>query len=77
MTVCGAIRIVGNPECPNPPVSTAVVVEFVTPRRTAARPCLLADDVSLVDADYVDASEVLTSAQVIASQRQEIWKFRA
>lgn len=60
----GVIRIVGNPKYPNTPGSTAVVAEITTQLCGFPGHVFWADDISLVDAKHVDASAVLTSAQV-------------
>jgi toxin-antitoxin system PIN domain toxin len=64
MTENGVIRIVGNPKYPNTPGSTAIVAEIVTQLRALPGHLFWPDDISLVDTDHVDASEVLISAQV-------------
>lgn len=64
MTENGVIRIVGNPKYPNTPGSTAIVAEIVTQLRGLPGHVFWPDDISLVDADRVNANEVLTSAQV-------------
>lgn len=64
MTENGVIRIVGNPKYPNTPGSTAIVAEIVTQLRALSGHVFWPDDISLVDADRVNANEVLTSAQV-------------
>ena len=72
ITENGVIRIVGNPNYPNTPGSTAVVAEIVARIRALPGHVFWPDDISLVeadhvDADHVDAGEVLTSAQVTDS----------
>jgi len=64
ITENGVIRIVGNPNYPNTPGSTAVVAEIITQLRTLPGHVFWRDEISLVDADHVDTGEVLTSAQV-------------
>lgn len=64
ITENGVIRIVGNPNYPNTPGSTAVVAEIIARIRALPGHIFWPDDISLVDADHVDAGEVLTSAQV-------------
>lgn len=64
ITQNGVIRIVGNPKYPNTPGSTAVVAEIITQLCGLPGHVFWADGISLVDANHVDANEVLTSAQV-------------
>lgn len=64
ITENGVIRIVGNPKYPNTPGSTAIVAGIITQLRALPGHVFWPDDISLVDADHVVASEVLTSAQV-------------
>lgn len=64
MTENGVIRIVGHPKYPNTPGSPAIVAEIVTQLRALAGHVFWPDDISLVDADHINAGEVLTSAQV-------------
>jgi toxin-antitoxin system PIN domain toxin len=67
MTENGVIRIVGHTKYPNPPGSPAIVADIV--RRVRALPGhhFWADDISLVDEGIVDATRLLTSAQVTDS----------
>jgi toxin-antitoxin system PIN domain toxin len=60
----GVIRIVGNPRYPNSPGSPAAVVMIVRALRGASRCQFWDDDISLIGTDGIDASKILTSAQV-------------
>lgn len=64
ITENGVIRIVGNPKYPNTPGSTAVVTKIVSRLHALPGHVFWPDDISLVDADFVDAAQVLTTAQV-------------
>ena len=64
ITENGVIRVVGNPKYPNTPGSPAVVAQIVTQLRALPGHVFWPNDISLVDADHVNAGEVLTSAQV-------------
>lgn len=64
ITENGVIRIVGNPKYPNTPGSTAIVAEIVNELQALSGHVFWPDDISLVDVDYVDTAQVLTSAQV-------------
>jgi len=64
ITENGVIRIVGNPNYPNTPGSTAVVTKIVNGLHAHPGHVFWPDDISLVDADHVDPAKVLTSAQV-------------
>ncbi|HVI98840.1 MAG TPA: TA system VapC family ribonuclease toxin [Sphingomonas sp.] len=64
ITENGVIRIIGHPKYPNTPGSTAIVATIVAQLRALAGHVFWPDDISLVDAGYVDAAQVLTSAQV-------------
>ena len=60
----GVIRIVSNPKYPNTPGSPAFVAEIVGKLRALAGHHFWPDDVSLVAADQVDFTKILTSAQI-------------
>jgi toxin-antitoxin system PIN domain toxin len=64
LTENGVIRIVGHPKYPNTPGSTASVAAIVSQLRSLSGHVFWPDDISLVAADHVDATQVLTSAQV-------------
>jgi toxin-antitoxin system PIN domain toxin len=64
LTENGVIRIVGNPKYPNTPGSPAAVTRIVQALRALPGHRFWPDDLSLVDAPHVDASHILTSAQV-------------
>lgn len=64
MTENGVIRIVGHPKYPNTPGSPATVAEIMTKLRMLPGHVFWSDDISLVGAKHVDATQVLTSGQV-------------
>lgn len=64
MTENGVIRIVGHPKYPNTPGSTTTVAAIVHQLRQLRGHAFWPDDISLLDPNHVDASQVLTSAQV-------------
>ncbi|UVK42346.1 PIN domain-containing protein [Mesorhizobium sp. AR07] len=64
ITENGVIRIVGNPKYPNNPGSPAIVAEIVGKLRALPGHSFWSDDVSLVGSDDIDATKILTSAQV-------------
>jgi toxin-antitoxin system PIN domain toxin len=64
LTENGVIRIVGNPRYPNSPGSPAIVAEIVGKLRKLPGHVFWFDDVSLVGDAAVDATKILTSAQV-------------
>ena len=64
LTENGVIRIVGNPKYPNTPGSPAAATGIVKALRALPGHRFWPDDLSLVDAIHVDASHILTSAQV-------------
>jgi toxin-antitoxin system PIN domain toxin len=64
MTENGVLRIVGNPRYPNSLGSPAAVMPIVAKLRSLAGHSFWADDLSLVDAENIDAAKILTSAQV-------------
>lgn len=67
LTENGVIRIVGHPKYPNTPGSPATVAAIVTQLRALPGHVFWPDDISLVGADHVDTTRVLTSAQVTDS----------
>lgn len=64
LTENGVIRIVGHPKYPNTPGSPAQVAAIVTQLRALPGHRFWPDNISMVDADHVDATQVLTSKQV-------------
>jgi toxin-antitoxin system PIN domain toxin len=64
LTENGVLRIIGNPRYPNTLETPAAVAPLVAQLR--AHPCheFWADDVSLLDAQHVDASRILATDQV-------------
>jgi len=64
ITENGLIRIVGNPSYPNSPGSPAVVAEILQKLQALPGYRFWPDDLSLIGADGVDPTKILTSAQV-------------
>lgn len=64
ITENGLVRILGNPKYPNSPGSPAVVAKIVEQLCALPGHCFWAEDFSLVGSEVVDASRILTSAQV-------------
>jgi toxin-antitoxin system PIN domain toxin len=64
ITENGVIRIVGHPKYPNTPGSAALVADIVARLRALPGHVFWPDDISLVASPHVDASAVLTAAQV-------------
>lgn len=64
ITENGVVRILGNAKYPNSPGSPAVVAGIVEQLRALPGHSFWAEDFSLVGSDAIDASRVLTSAQV-------------
>lgn len=64
ITENGVLRILGNPKYPNSPGPPAVIAEIVEQLRALPGHSFWAEDFSLVGSDAIDASRVLTSAQV-------------
>ncbi|BCQ29093.1 PIN domain-containing protein (plasmid) [Caballeronia sp. NK8] len=64
LTENGVLRIIGNPRYPNTLETPAAVAPLVAQLHT--HPCheFWADDVSLLDAQHVDASRILATDQV-------------
>ncbi|TJV03364.1 MAG: VapC toxin family PIN domain ribonuclease [Mesorhizobium sp.] len=67
ITENGVIRILSNPKYPNSPGSPAVVAQIVGKLHALAGHQFWADDISLVNFSDIDASRILTSAQVTDS----------
>jgi toxin-antitoxin system PIN domain toxin len=64
MTENGVVRILGNAKYPNSPGSPAIVAGIVERLRALPGHSFWAEDFSLVESEVVDASRILTSAQV-------------
>jgi toxin-antitoxin system PIN domain toxin len=67
LTENGVIRIVGHPKYPNTPGSPAVVAQIVAQMRTLPGHAFWPDDISLLEADHITHTKLLTSAQVTDS----------
>jgi uncharacterized protein len=61
------LRIVGHPRYPNSPGTPAAVAQLMTTLRSLAGHEFWPDDISLLDVARVDASRLLSSAQVTDS----------
>lgn len=64
ITENGVIRIVGNVRYPSTPGSPAEVATIMAQMCKLSGHSFWAEDISLLNADHVDASQILTSAQV-------------
>ncbi|WBQ19080.1 TA system VapC family ribonuclease toxin [Sphingobium yanoikuyae] len=64
ITENGVIRIVGNVRYPSTPGSPAEVASIMAQMCRLPGHSFWAEDISLLNADHVDASQILTSAQV-------------
>jgi toxin-antitoxin system PIN domain toxin len=64
LTENGVLRIIGNPRYPNTLETPAAVAPLVARLREHPSHEFWADDVSLLDAQYVDASRILATDQV-------------
>lgn len=64
LTENGVLRIVGNTRYPNSPGTPAAVAPLLTTLRTLPGHVFWTDDISLLDAERVDATRLLSSAQV-------------
>ena len=64
ITENGVLRIVGNVKYPSTPGSPAEVATIVAQMRGLPGHQFWADDISLLDNEHVDATQLLTSAQV-------------
>lgn len=67
VTENGVIRIVGHPKYPNTPGSPAEVAAILSQLRTLPGHEFWPDDISLVGADHIDATQILTPGQVTDS----------
>ncbi|WP_118185486.1 TA system VapC family ribonuclease toxin [Paraburkholderia phosphatilytica] len=64
LTENGVVRIVGHTRYPNTPGSPAAVAPLVAQLRQSPGHVFWPDDLSLVDPAHVDASRILSAAQV-------------
>ena len=64
LTENGVLRIVGNTRYPNSPGTPAAVAPLLATLRTLPGHVFWPDDISLLDAERVDAARLLGSAQV-------------
>jgi toxin-antitoxin system PIN domain toxin len=76
ITENGVMRILGNTKYPNAPGSPAVVAGIVKQLRALPGHNFWTEDFSLVGSDAVDASRVLTSAQVTDTYLLALAKLR-
>lgn len=76
ITENGVVRILGNPKYPNSPGSPAVVARIIEQLRALPGHCFWTGDFSLVASDAVDASRILTSAQVTDTYLLALAKLR-
>ena len=67
MTENGVIRIVGHPKYPNSPGSPAAVAAIVVGLRFLPGHVFWPDDISLLEAEHIDPSQIMTSGQVTDS----------
>jgi uncharacterized protein len=67
LTENGVIRIVGHPKYPEAPGPPSAVAAIVAQLRTLSGHVFWPDDISLVGADHIDATQILTSGQVTDS----------
>ena len=64
LTENGVLRIVGHTRYPNSPGTPAAVAPLLATLRTLPGHVFWPDDISLLDAERVDAARLLSSAQV-------------
>jgi toxin-antitoxin system PIN domain toxin len=67
LTENGVLRIVGHPRYPNSPGTPSAVAELMTVLRALGGHEFWPDDVSLLDAQRIDAMRLLDSSQVTDS----------
>ena len=67
MTESGVMRIVGYPKYPNTPGSPVIVATILSALRLLPGYVFWPDDISLLDATQVDASQLLTSGHITDS----------
>jgi len=67
LTQNGVLRIVGHGRYPNSPGTPAVVAELMTTLCSLPGHCFWPDDISLLDTEKLDATRLLTSAQLTDS----------
>ena len=61
------LRIIGHARYPNSPGTPAAVAQLMTTLRTLPGHAFWPDDISLLDAERVDATRLLSSSQVTDS----------
>ena len=67
LTENGVLRIIGHARYPNSPGTPAAVAQLMTTLRTLPGHAFWPDDISLLDAERVDATRLLSSSQVTDS----------
>lgn len=67
LTENGVLRIVGHPRYPNSPGTPMAVAELMKGLRALPGHIFWPDDISLLDTEKLDATRLLTSAQVTDS----------
>jgi toxin-antitoxin system PIN domain toxin len=67
LTENGVLRIIGHPRYPNSPGSPAAVARLLASLRKLPGHVFWPDDISLLDAEYVNAARLLVSAHVTDS----------
>lgn len=67
LTENGVMRIIGHPRYPNSPGTPAAVTQLMTGLCVLPGHKFWPDDISLLDAGKIDASRILSSAQVTDS----------
>lgn len=67
LTENGVLRIVGNASYPNSPGTPSAVAKLLTAFRALPGHIFWADDISLLDARKLDATRLLSSAQITDS----------
>ena len=67
LTENGVLRIVGHARYPNSPGTPSAVLALMAPLRTLPGHVFWPDDISLMDAARIDATRLLSSAQVTDS----------
>ncbi|MDE2296632.1 MAG: PIN domain-containing protein [Burkholderiales bacterium] len=67
LTENGLMRIVGHARYPNSPGTPAAVAQLLTTLRALPGHTFWPDDISLMDANWIDAARLLSAAQVTDS----------
>ncbi|MEO8059359.1 MAG: TA system VapC family ribonuclease toxin [Burkholderiales bacterium] len=67
LTENGVVRIIGHARYPNSPGTPAAVVQLMTTLRSLPGHAFWPDDISLLDAERLDATRLLSSGQVTDS----------